>query len=354
MNILFISRQSDSVPLDFKLIANKLQEEHEVVFSSKRVEFSLGSFLSYIPIFFEQIRLIRHADVVIIDSYCMPVSLFKYLNKPKVIQIWHAIGLMKKTGYSILGKNEGGHGSLIMRFLKVHHNYDYIFASSESCRQSIAELFDYSEDHIIIQTLPRIDNLFSDTYKKKTTKRLQEKYSFLVNGKKNILYAPTWRSDNDELFANVIDWSNTFDHNKYNLIIKFHPKTLKQFYDSGIELADVIVLEKETSANLAIVCDYLVSDYSSLIYEFISLEKPVFYFSFDLDGYVDERDFYFDYVKEIPGDIYKTALDLNRAIDKECYNLEKANQFFKKYVNISDKGCANQIANFIEGLETVN
>lgn len=203
---------------------------------------------------------------------------------------------------------------------------------------------------LLFKLYQRIDNLFNDTYKKKTTKRLQDKYPFLINGKKNILYAPTWRADNDELFANVIEWSNTFDHSKYNLVIKFHPKTLKQFYASGIELNEVVVLEKETSVNLAIVCDYLVSDYSSLIYEFISLQKPVFYFSFDLDGYVDERDFYFNYVKEIPGNIYKTAIELNQAIDEDCYDLEKSNHFFKKYVTISDKGCANKIAHFIEEL----
>ena len=92
--ITFISRQSNKITLDFSLIIEELKEElpnYKIIVLTKK----LDKKISYIFHMFSQMFHIATSKIVIIDSYSLVVSLLKHKKDLQIIQIWHALGLMK-------------------------------------------------------------------------------------------------------------------------------------------------------------------------------------------------------------------------------------------------------------------
>lgn len=136
--ITLISRQGSQSSLDFELISKKINidlSKYQVIMLVKKL-----NKLTYIIHIFKQMYHIATSRVVILDSYCIPISILKHKEKLIVIQMWHALGLMKKAGYSILDKKEGRE-TKIAKVMKMHKNYNYIFASSDNCIKAIRRSF---------------------------------------------------------------------------------------------------------------------------------------------------------------------------------------------------------------------
>ena len=108
--VTFISRQSNEVSLDFTMIAKELKQQNEnikIVFLCKKLGTSFSEKVKYCFHMVKQMYNIATSKVVILDSYCIPVCVLKQKKKLVVIQIWHALGSLKKFGYSSLDKKDG-------------------------------------------------------------------------------------------------------------------------------------------------------------------------------------------------------------------------------------------------------
>ena len=218
--ITLISRQSNSITLDFKLLSNELEKElpdYKVVALCKKVD---NKFL-YIFHMFKQMYHISRSRMVILDSYSIAVSNLKHKKDLKIIQIWHALGIVKKAGCAIIGQFEGRSES-VSKVLNMHKNYDYVFTTSEDARKYMALVFDVDINKVYNVPLPRVDLLKDKKYIDSKRKEIFNKYSMLKD-KKNVLYAPTYRKDEREMQKNIDDMINLFPFEKYNLIIKLHP-----------------------------------------------------------------------------------------------------------------------------------
>ena len=108
--ITYISRQSNELSVDFKLIINKMQERHPEYKNVALIKMIGKSVPEKAVYGFHMLRQMYHAatsEIVVLDTYCIIISLLKQRKSLKVIQMWHALGAMKKFGYSILDKGEG-------------------------------------------------------------------------------------------------------------------------------------------------------------------------------------------------------------------------------------------------------
>ena len=74
--------------------------------------------------------------------------------------------------------------------------------------------------------------------------------------------------------------------------------------------------EKEPVNDLLLVADLLITDYSSVIFEAVILEIPVLFYAFDLEEYIQKRDFYFDFESMVPGPVEKDMYGLIRRAEK--------------------------------------
>ena len=219
--ITFLSRQSNVPSIDFKMLSEELKKQNpnvKIVMLTKKIEGGIKNKLSYGFHIFAQMYHVATSKVVIIDGYQIVISVLKHKKKLKVIQIWHALGSLKKFGYSILDKGEGSKKTVADN-MNMHKNYDAILSSSKIAKKNFAEAFNTDESKVLVMGLPRVDFLSKATYKTQTIEKIKKEYPALDNNKKNILYVPTFRKNSEVNVVNIIE---NVDYSKFNLIIKFH------------------------------------------------------------------------------------------------------------------------------------
>lgn len=343
--ITIISRQSNKMTQDIEKLEEELKKqlkEYKIIVLTKKIEKSFIKKMGYCFHMIIQMYHIATSKVVILDSYCIIISLLKHKKELKVIQMWHGIGTLKKSGYSILDRKEG-RSSKIAKLMKMHFNYDYIFVSAEICRKDSAELFNYPIENVLVYPLPRTDLLFDENYKNNVIKKIKSEYP--LGNKKNIVYAPTYREEEDSLLVAINNLIKNVDFNKYNLIIKLHPKSKIKPLDKN-----VILDTKFTTTEMMFIADYVIVDYSTVLFEAALLNKPLYFYAFDEKEYINNRDFYIDYHEEMPGVISDNSKVIMNAIKNNNYDLKKISNFSNKYVELERGKSTSNIVNFIKTL----
>lgn len=340
--VTFISRQGNKNSLDFERIQKELKKQDKAV---KIVSLN-RRFRDTDPIF-EKIKYCFHiltqmyhiatSKVVVLETYCMPISMLKHKKDLKVIQIWHALGSLKKFGYSVTNKKEG---SDLSEVAKMHKNYDLILTSSEASRKNFAQAFGYSESAFDIIPLPRVDYLMDPKVQKKLNSDLKKEYP-LLKKKKNIVYVPTFRKNGEDI-QKINELINAVDYEKYNLILKLHPLTKISLEDKR-----PIFDKKHPSIDWLTIADYVITDYSAIVYEASLLKKPIFLYVYDFKDYENGRDFYINYKKEMPGVWKENAKDIVKAIQKEKIDFKKLEEFKEKYVAYDGQNCTKEIVDRI-------
>ena len=132
--ITYISRQSNTLSVDFRMVIREMEKrrpEYRNLALVKMIGNSVPEKIGYCFHIFRQMYHIATSELVVLDTYCIAVSLLKQRDTLKVVQMWHALGAMKKFGYSILDKGEGTNRSLA-EAMRMHRNYTYVFSSSET------------------------------------------------------------------------------------------------------------------------------------------------------------------------------------------------------------------------------
>ena len=161
--VLFCSRQSNNVPLDFQLLQEELcsrNSEINIVTICRNIG---GGVSDYIKFGLQMVKSMYHlatARVCVIDSYWPPVSLLNHKKSLTVIQIWHAIGKIKKSGHASVG-NVSGRSSSSAQLLNMHENYDHIIAGAKVWNDYYCESFGCPEDVLLNYGLPRFDYLIN-------------------------------------------------------------------------------------------------------------------------------------------------------------------------------------------------
>jgi CDP-ribitol ribitolphosphotransferase len=340
--VCFISRQSDQPTLDFIVLAAELHSRDaglQIEILTKTLGPGLRKLIYPFHIV-KQMRALATSHVCIIDSYCVSVSVLKHKKTLKVIQIWHAIGQLKKAGYSILNKNEGRERKLT-HSLKMHRNYDVILASSSECCKAMCETFGCSEDKVMICPLPRVDKLKNSRYMSTKRSEILKAYPQLKN-KKTILYVPTYRRNEVFLQKKLDELIEAVDFDRYNFVLSPHSL-------SKISAKNMLVLmnSRFTSMEMLSIADYIISDYSSIIFEALLYKRPVYYYSFDFECYRKNRGFFIDYETEIPGKLLFTGKEVLKAIETDTFDAPKANDFLDRYVKMPEASCTTTIADMI-------
>lgn len=341
--ITFLSRQQNDISLDMKLIKEELLKNNknlEMVFLCKRFDNIKKHFISY---GFYNLKIMHHistSHVVITDSYSLPVSVLHHKKDLKVMQIWHALGAIKKFGYQTVGKTSG-RKSVIANTLCMHKNYDAIISGSKASTKFFMEAFNYKENVFLNYGLPRIDYLINNHTKLKC--EILNKYKGLKS-KINILYAPTFRTTKD---FEINDLIKEIDFSKYNLILKCHKNQIVAVKNNNIYTCSAF-----SALELLSVCDYLITDYSAIAIEASILNIKTFYYCYDYQKYIENNGLNIDLYKEMPGVVFSNAKDLMKKLDSNNYDINLVLNYKNKYIDIqngiSTKLIANKILKWIK------
>ncbi len=272
------------------------------------------------------------------------------------IETWHGIP-MKRVGCDVIYDSDFRRSKEETRrtFAKKGAKMDYLLSPSPFYSETITSAFALKDCHnekAVVETgYPRNDFLLN--YTEEDRKRLRQKLN-IPEGKKAILYAPTWRDTERKegvgfTLNTQLDMRKLFEllGDDYILLFRSHHH-VKQYDLIPEEVADRVidVTQVEDINELYVASDMLVSDYSSTCFDYANLRKPEIFFMYDLDEYANNiRGFYFD-VSELPGPIVKTTEELARAILDLSENFtvdEKYQKFLDKFVTFDDGQASRRV-----------
>lgn len=281
---------------------------------------------------------------------------YAYANKPRenqqVVQLWHGCGAFKKWGYSTMDLEWGADRKALSEY-PIHNTYTYVPVSSEEVIKFYAEAFNCSEKIISAHGVPRTDKYFDEKFISGAKKSVLGKFPEIA-GRKIILYSPTFRgkSKGKANFTQMLDFLYLKKklEKDYVIFVKLHPfvkkgmnlsNTLSELYSGFVfDVTNCLSVEDAMCAS-----DMVVTDYSSLIFEYALLERPMIFFAYDLDQYDRERSFYFDYKNFVPGDIVCDTEELYLAIKKNetDFDREKVRVFRNKFMSACDGKSTDRI-----------
>lgn len=277
--------------------------------------------------------------VFVVDDYFFPIYVIQPRPGTTIVQTWHACGAFKKVGYSLLDRSFGADDALVAR-VPIHANYDVCLVASAASAPAYAEAFRQPLERFRSDLgIPRTDVFFGDARLAATRAAVRARYG-LDGRRRVVLYAPTFRGDTitdaratDDLDLDVMRTVLGEDH---VLLIRLHP-----FVRSGAPIAGsdgfaIDVSDHPDINELMLVSDVLVTDYSSAIFEFALLGKPMAFFAPDYEVYERERGFYFDYRSGVPGPIFETTEALAAYLRTGEFDLERVGRFRAASFDVAD------------------
>lgn len=293
------------------------------------------------------------SDVIILDDYFPEIYKPDYDKNVKIFQVWHACGAFKSLGLERMAK--AGAPPINTR---VHKCYTHVPVSSEHSARHHQEAFGIDYEKFYPVGIPRTDIFFDEEYKKNVVGKLHEMFPRIKSAKRVIMYAPTFRGDSavnarfpKEKF-DLEEWGALCKRTDSYLIIKMHPFVqervqIPQQYQEYILDAS----EYREVNDLLFITDVLVTDYSSIIYEFSLLHRPMLFYAFDQSMYESTRDFYEPYEDIIPGRVIKRFDQLLLALEKGDYDTERLDWFIQKNFTYTDGKATDRVVDLIIGNE---
>ena len=298
--------------------------------------------------FLGRVRLasaLDRATVILLDDSYPPLHWLRIGPAVRVIQLWHASGALKTVGFSRVGTPTDAD-----KFARVHRKYTAAIVSSEHDVPFYAEAFGIPEDDVVPTGIPRMDRFF-DEHARATGLAAARTAFPQTKGKTTILYAPTFRGDgpkSSHFDLGVLDYAGLHAvavEKDAVVIIKLHPFVVQPL---GIPAAFADRLIDGSRAtidvnDLLFAVDVLITDYSSIVFEFSTLGRPMLFYAYDLDDYAGSRDFYVPFETFVPGRIVRTFPEVIDAIRRDDYEAEKVAQFAAQHFVDLDAGSSDRV-----------
>jgi CDP-ribitol ribitolphosphotransferase len=283
---------------------------------------------------------VASSRLVIVDDYFFPIYPVKKRPGVTIVQVWHACGAFKRFGRATL-EAEWGADQIFLKWVPIHSNYDLTLVSSASIAPIYAEAFGQSTETISAAFgIPRTDVLLPSPRRDAAERAVRERLG-LRDGRTTILYAPTFRgADLKEAVApELLDIAALHRAlgSEYRLILRLH-SFVKSAMRIPPEVGDFVVdASAEPDANEVLLAgDILVSDYSSIIFEYALLNRPMAFLAPDLAAYERERGFFFDYRTGIPGPVMEETEQLARWIQAKQFDLQRVRTFAATSFDVMD------------------
>jgi len=283
-----------------------------------------------------------------------------WIPKPRgttYVQTWHGTPLKKLAADMDEVHMPGTNTERYKRnFLKEANKWDYLVSANEYSTTIFKRAFQFKET-IIESGYPRNDILINFNNNEKISE-LKRKAKLPLD-KNVILYAPTWR---DNLFytRGRYKFNLELDLQKmqenfgkdYILILRLHYLVSDNLDLTGFENFVYDVSSYEDINELYLMSDMLITDYSSVFFDYANLKRPMFFYVYDIDEYRDKlRGFYYDFEKKAPGPLVKETDELIKEIKKVEQNNNKPmvneTSFSNKFCYLDDGRASERVVNEI-------
>lgn len=330
--VFFTNRNQGGLSSNLQLVYDALEGVDKIVFSEA---------LPHSKAYNETVKdAILTSKVIVTDDYCSYLRDIKLHKSQSVVQLWHACGAFKKFGLDLAS-------AAIPTEKKTHSQYSLVSVSSEFIRPIYAKAFGIDEKIVQALGVPRTDMLLNKELIDSRKKSMLEQFPELAD-KYVVLYAPTFRQkDGKQISFNPqIRWDKLSEQLPENavMIVKRHPLENRSLVDAVYP--NIIELDKGDDMSALATADLLITDYSSVVFDFALLNKPVLFYTPDIEEY--ESGFYLNYPEDF-GD--KLVMNCNELVDaiKDSVGKTQApsGEFKEKYMGACDGHSTERIAEYI-------
>lgn len=275
---------------------------------------------------------------------------FKKRKGQTFFETWHGTPL-KRLAFDIEDVF-GASPNYKKQIYKQSRSWDYLLSPNRFSTECFASCFQYEKEKIVEFGYPRNDILHSEEGKEVAVK-IKEKLG-LAPDKKLVLYAPTWRDD------------ECYGHGQYKFDLKLDLDLMQKELGEGYVvllrthyfIADAVDTEKygdfvlnvcryDDIAELYLISDILITDYSSVFFDYAGLRRPMLFYTYDLEKYRDIlHGFYMNMEDEVPGPMLFTTAEIVAAIknidEVQKKYAEKYDAFYEKYCSLEDGHAAER------------
>ncbi len=343
--ITFISLRRDDLTGNFAFVYDKIKDNkdldiHFILNDHTITEMTLGEIIDFA-------KSCATSKVVVLDEFTPQIHYIDLREETKLIQLWHACGAFKTFGFTRLSKPKGS-----PQPTRNHRSYDYVTVSSSYCKKCHSEGFGIATDNVVATGIPRTDVFFDEAYKQQAREKFYAEHPEFM-GKRVVLFAPTFRGMVKETAFYPTEMFDVGEvcrriPDDYMIIIKHHP-FVNDVQPIPEEFADrVIDLSEDSELNdLLFVTDVIITDYSSLVFEASLLDIPMIFYAYDLEKYINQRDFYFDFILYVPGKIVYSLDQLIDAVNNNDFCTERIAPFADMFFDYRDGKSTERVTKLI-------
>lgn len=277
------------------------------------------------------------AGAVVISDTFLPVASCEKRPETTVVQLWHGAGALKKFGYATTDDVPSYYRG------NIYKNYDLITVSGERAVEPFETSMRAEPGVAKAIGVSRTDNYFDEGYIASMKKRVMEAYPGAA-GKRVVLYAPTFRGTADEakeseteMIAGRLSSELSKD---YYLLSSAHPHAREK---------DKSAAESFCSEELMLAADVLITDYSSIVFDFLFLKRPVILYAPDYEEFGRQRGFYTPY-EALPGRIVTDPARLAQEIEAECesFDVKRTEAYIAAYLEACDGHATERIVEYLK------
>jgi CDP-ribitol ribitolphosphotransferase len=280
------------------------------------------------------------ARLFVADDVFFPADVLPARPGTTRVQVWHAAGAFKKFGYSLLARALDADQALA-RLVPAESRYDVGLVSAAAAAPHFAEAWRMPMERITSAIgLPRTDVLFDADAAARAAEAIRDRYA-LPRDRRVLLHAPTYRGERVREARNPddLDLGALRDAigDDWIVLRRVHP-LVRQASPIPPGMAGFVldVSDWPEMNELMLVADLLVTDYSSAIFEFALLARPIALLAADLRSYDAERGFYLDVRHDLPGPVFETTGALARFVQAGEFDLDRVTAFARRWFDVAD------------------
>jgi len=290
--------------------------------------------------------LMATSEIILLDDYFGILKSVTFDDRTRVVQLWHAGSGFKAVGYSRFG-NPGS-----PKLWHPHRQYTYAITGSKHLVPVYAEAFGIEESAVIPTGLPRVDWFLDEDRTQAFLDGFYREHPGFED-KRVILFAPTFRGRSIYTAHYPYEWID-FDAlyracgDDTVVLFRMH-----HFVKDEIPIPDRYrdrffdFTRFPDGLNLLHAVDLLITDYSSIIYEYSLLDRPMLFFAPDEVTYAATRGFHRGYEQTAPGRICAAFDEVIDALESGDYQQQKVARFREENFDRIDTGSADRVIDWL-------
>jgi len=298
------------------------------------------------------IFLVMRAKFLFIVSSIENICKYSVGYNAIVINLWHGTPI-KKIWFDCLNKEKEYY-----KYWKSEiESWDYFIVPNQNLVSMFQKAGNIKKNKILVTGLPRNDILFKaknnpdivQSMRKKVTKTYG-----INNNSKIVLYCPTHRDRIEdykikEIEQTILDFKAKYYKEDIVLLVRFHPLRCPTLRPEIIDNNKVLdVFHYDDTQELLIASDILITDYSSIVFDYAILERPIYLFLYDFDEYYKSRDGFNYNMKSLPFKICFTKDNLLNEINNN--NNSNTDSYRNLAYKFNKEGASENLFNSIQSL----